>query len=80
MSHSVVIIDGAIDALKGNATSGDLSILKGYVATIDANLANLPTEAHELLENIETWFVSGYGSESVSDQMNVFINACKDYI
>lgn len=44
MAHIIVLIDGKIDAMKGNATSGSLANLRTVADAVDANLPYL--ESH----------------------------------
>lgn len=60
MAHVIIIIDEAIDSLKGNATTGDLADLRIAVDAADAYIVNLGKasdiigdQLHEILEDVQ---------------------------
>jgi len=62
MSHSVIIILGACDAIKGNATTGAIAAARAEAVRLDTGLTEErlenPEDAHEALENFQTWLTT----------------------
>lgn len=83
MSHSIIIIDGKIDAMKGDATTGSLAELRTVADAVDANLPFLDKpqeeEAHELLEGLQEWLCNGGMTTAPVDQVDDFITDLTPY-
>lgn len=83
MAHIIVLIDGKIDAMKGNATSGSLADLREVADAVDANLPYLDKpqvdEAHELLEQLQEWLCNGGMTTAPVDQVETFITELEPY-
>lgn len=78
-THSVIIIDGCIDHLMGNATNGTLFTLRGAVDALDASLKDHPNpEGHALLESIQMGLCTGIESDvGIDDLVQNWIDACE---
>ena len=83
MSHIIILIDGKIDAMKGNASTGLLADLRELADNVDANLPYLDKpavdEAHELLEQLQEWLCNGGMTTAPVDQVETFITELEPY-
>lgn len=83
MAHIIILIDGKIDAMKGNASTGSLADLRELADNVDANLPYLDKpavdEAHELLEQLQEWLCNGGMTTAPVDQVETFITELTPY-
>lgn len=65
MAHSIILLNTAIDGIKGNATNGPLVLLRANVNAADYYVdqhkegGSPQNELHESLENIQAVIVDG---------------------
>lgn len=84
MSHSVIIIDEAIDSLRGNATSGKLTDLRASVHTVDANLPTLSggkkIRAEQALEDVQDWLTTSGSYSGACGQTDALIDGLSEFV
>ena len=69
MPHVIILMDGALDGMRGNATTGNLDSLKTCYHAVDALIDNstleVSTQAHEFCDKVSDFLLgdfSGYAS------------------
>lgn len=78
-------MDGCLDSMRGNATTGGLVDLKAAYHAVDAAMGGWNSDeqveaAHELLENIQTFLCDGGTFDGAGSQVQSFITACNGYL
>lgn len=81
MAHIIILMDGCLDSMRGNATTGGLVALKTAYHALDAHLAEMNSDedvenAHTLLESIQAFLCDGGTFDGAGSQVATFTTQC----